>query len=1209
MHLHLNDQFQIIECYNSSSLLKEDSTVPEIPFSIHLLNDKIKFLLIHNISQLELSKSTGLTLNEDILKYQGLDEFKKIKIGIRTKSHEKEYIIILSKKSTEDNTDYKKYQPKEELSRIQPLLSTNIQFERFFNRIEQVNTELERRNKINAELISLNKQLLLKDQLLERNKNNVEALLNNNLQAFVLVDTFYSIQAFNNKAKDLFLTISKKKIEKNAFFFEFFADENLSSIKDDFKLINNQNNHQFTVNRSYFDKTFQKNRTFRVNYTAVLDKEHDLRSISIGFLDITDLVDAKKELETSQNLISSVFNSTKMGIIIINNNGDIVDVNKGASMNLGIPVLKLKDLNIQNVFKDALVYDKFPFFKVDKNEIIINWKNEQNLTSKTFSFRTELLQNDSDNRLLVLIIRDISNEILIKERLKNITNNIPGAVFRYHLKEDGTDELLYVSGGAKELWGFDKDQLMKNNQVIWDQYPPGDLQKHKASIQVSKEKMSEWFHEWRYIHPEKGLRWLRGIGKPSKLIDGSTAWDSIIVDITEEKKTELNLKEKTKYLTILSKVNQELINYKDWDSSINKIFRLIGKSMNIDRVYFFKYFFEDGIEKMKHIFEWCSTKTFPQIDDPQLQNLPSSRIPSITESMHKNKAYHAKINDMPESNEKILFKESGIKSIYNIPVKVRQKLFGLLGFDDCTKEREWSDQEISFLATIAQNISIAYESHVAEIELIKEVKAREAILESIKDGFFSINKKWTINYWNEEAERLTGIDKSKAIKEVLWEVFPEISIPLIKEKFDSAIAEKKTTILESHFPKLNKWFELNIYPTEDGASIYFKDITDRKSKEEELILSNQRFEKVTEATNDAVWEWDIEQNTLYWGVGYEKQFGHRITNEKQNLETWEKLIHPDDNAKISKSLHNVIKESKKTSWTEEYRYKNFDGTYSYVMDRGYIIRDDNDKAIRMIGAMTDISHRKEYEESLEYLNTILKNRADELTEMNLELERFAYIASHDLQEPLRMITGFLSQLEKKYSDQLDDKAQQYIFYAVDGAKRMRKIILDLLQYSRIGKLDDAEALELNLNLIINEVISILDRAIKDSGATINITTLPKVKGFKLSYTQIFQNLISNAIKYRKDNTPPVIDIEFEENQTHYIYSVSDNGIGVDPKFYDKIFIIFQRLHNKDKYSGTGVGLAIVKKVVEQMGGEIWLKSDKLNGTTFYFSIPKRPQLS
>jgi PAS domain S-box-containing protein len=400
-----------------------------------------------------------------------------------------------------------------------------------------------------------------------------------------------------------------------------------------------------------------------------------------------------------------------------------------------------------------------------------------------------------------------------------------------------------------------------------------------------------------------------------------------------------------------------------------------------------------------------------------------------------------------------------------------------------------------------------------------------------------------------------------------------------------------------------------VYPTENATSIYIKDITDRKNKEQELILSNQRFEKVTEATNDAVWEWDIENNKLHWGVGYEKQFGHRSNNNTLNLEMREKMVHPDDKDIVLGSLLNAINEPKKTSWTEEYRYKKFDESYSYVMDRGYIIRDKNDKAIRMIGAMTDISHRKEYEESLEYLNSILKNRADELTEMNLELEHFAYIASHDLQEPLRMITGFLSQLEKKYSDKLDDTAKQYIFYAVDGAKRMRKIILDLLQYSRIGKLDEDEVIELDLNSIINDVLSILDHPIAASSATVNVSNLPKITGFKLSFIQIFQNLISNAIKYRYDNISPVINIDYKENETQYIFRVCDNGIGINPKFHDKVFVIFQRLHNKDQYSGTGVGLAIVKKVVEQMDGEIWLESNKGNGTSFYFSIPKEPDIN
>jgi PAS domain-containing protein len=775
MHIHINDQFQITECSESKSLLKEDIIAPDVPFSIHLLKDKLKFLLLNNISQLELLKDSQLILNQNDLNNTGFKEFEQIEFEIRLKAQKKEYVVTISEKSSKDNNKHKKLQSEEKTTKIKPLISTNKQIERFSDRIDQVNTELDKRNKVNEELISLNKQLLLKDQLLERNKSNVEALLNNNLQAFVLVDTFYSIQAFNNKAKDLFLTISKKNIEKNAFFFEFFSDEELTTIKNDFKKVDHKNNHQLTETRSFFDRTINKKRTFRVNYTAVLDIQKDLTSISIGFIDITDLIDTKKELETSQNLISSVFNSTSTGIIIINKNGDIVDVNRCASNNLNITILKLKDQNIQSIFKEEIVKNEFPFFNVDGDDIVTLWKNTNSSVTKTFSIRTELLQNDSNNKLLVITVIDVTSELLTKERLNNITNNIPGTVFRYLLKEDGSDELLYVSDGAKELWGFDSDHLMENNQIIWDNYYANDLDDHMISIRKSKENMSDWMHEWRYCHPEKGLRWQRVIGKPTLQLDGSTAWDSIIIDITEEKKTQLNLKDKTKYLTILSEVNQELINYKDWETSIKRIFRIIGESMNIDRVYFFKYFIENDIEKMQHIYEWCSPKIFPQIDDPQLQSLPSSRISSITKSMHNNETYHFKISDMPESNEKKLFVESDIKSIYTIPIRVRQKLFGLLGFDDCTKEREWSDQEISFLATIAQNISIAYEGHLAEIKLIKEVKARESILESIKDGFLSVDENWIIKYWNEEAQNITGITIESALGKSFWIVFPEIN--------------------------------------------------------------------------------------------------------------------------------------------------------------------------------------------------------------------------------------------------------------------------------------------------------------------------------------------------------------------------------------------------------------------------------------------------
>ena len=191
MHLNINDKFQITEYNEISSLLKVDDSSQKTPFSIHLLKDKFKFLILSTISFLELSENESTTLNQMELEKQGVHEFEKIKIDIKENNRSKEYLVVISEKSNEIETKKNTHQQQDNIDTIKSPVSTSDQFERFFTRIDQVNEELDKRNKINEELISLNKQLLLKDQLLERNKNNVEALLNNNLQAFVLVDTFY----------------------------------------------------------------------------------------------------------------------------------------------------------------------------------------------------------------------------------------------------------------------------------------------------------------------------------------------------------------------------------------------------------------------------------------------------------------------------------------------------------------------------------------------------------------------------------------------------------------------------------------------------------------------------------------------------------------------------------------------------------------------------------------------------------------------------------------------------------------------------------------------------------------------------------------------------------------------------------------------------------------------------------------------------------
>jgi light-regulated signal transduction histidine kinase (bacteriophytochrome) len=237
------------------------------------------------------------------------------------------------------------------------------------------------------------------------------------------------------------------------------------------------------------------------------------------------------------------------------------------------------------------------------------------------------------------------------------------------------------------------------------------------------------------------------------------------------------------------------------------------------------------------------------------------------------------------------------------------------------------------------------------------------------------------------------------------------------------------------------------------------------------------------------------------------------------------------------------------------------------------------------------------------LHKNLQKHAKELAISNAELEQFAYVASHDLQEPLRMVTGFLTQIEKKYGDLIDDKGKQYIAFAVDGAKRMRQIILDLLEFSRVGRMED-KLETVDLNEVVEEVQILFSKKIKEKLATILVDPLPVIHSYKSPMRQVFQNLISNALKYDREGIPSQIKIKVTELKTHWQFAVTDNGIGIDKEYFDKIFIIFQRLHNKDEYSGTGMGLAVTKKIIENLGGKIWVESEEGKGCTFYFTIKK-----
>ncbi len=516
-------------------------------------------------------------------------------------------------------------------------------------------------------------------------------------------------------------------------------------------------------------------------------------------------------------------------------------------------------------------------------------------------------------------------------------------------------------------------------------------------------------------------------------------------------------------------------------------------------------------------------------------------------------------------------------------------------------QSEFMDGKCNRLFGSIQDI---HEEKTAKLETEKVLQEKKDILESIGAGFFTMDNNWIVTYWNKHAERMTNIPNDQVIGKNFWDVLPERINTPFHTYCIKALTSQEAQYFETYYETEKAGYEMNVYPKQSGLSVYFKDATARIQADEKIRQSNERFELIAKATKDAIWEYDLQTHIFTnIGDGFTRLSGYSQDGQSEDIGFLKSLMHPDDLQWVIDSKATVIEDINQNYWEGEYRIQTKEGRIVHVLECCYIMRDQQGRAIKLMGANKDITYRKENAQSLQKLNEELDKYAHTLAASNAELEQFAYVASHDLQEPLRMVSSFMTMLEKNYHDKLDDRGKQYIHFAVDGATRMKQIIQDLLEYSRVGRFSKSKE-EVNLKEIVAEVMVLNGSLISEKQAKVEIGPLPVIRSHRTPLRQVFQNLIGNSLKYTRQNIEPKIKVACLELETEYQFEVSDNGVGIAPEHFQKIFVIFQRLHTRNEYEGTGLGLSVCKRIVVSLGGKIWVEAEEGKGSSFYFTIPK-----
>ena len=501
------------------------------------------------------------------------------------------------------------------------------------------------------------------------------------------------------------------------------------------------------------------------------------------------------------------------------------------------------------------------------------------------------------------------------------------------------------------------------------------------------------------------------------------------------------------------------------------------------------------------------------------------------------------------------------------------------GIDDSLRK-----QFNSFLSDVLQSSSLHLSLLDNALEMITAIDINKCIL-----------------FWNKACEKDINIKLKDGVGKSIFEVFPATRTNGFDDLMNRVLAGEEINIKKRAYLHKNGYYEARMIPMRSktgeiiGCINYMRDITDKILTEEKILKTATLLAETQQLAKIGVFEWILDSDELYWSDEIYKIFGLDANEVNVTPDLYLSYLYIDDEIAAAK---NFYKNPTGYNLDEPVKFirkiKRNDGSVAYIQGSASFVVGANDKPLRVTGFIQDISEKKQVEQNLLDLN-------EELKRSNQELEQFAYVASHDLKEPLRMISSY-AQLLLRQIPQNDATATLYAGFVKDGVNNINRLIDDLLQYSRVGS-REKEFVSTDCNTVVQEIKDFLAIKLDETDTTIHCENLPEIIGVKVLIKQLFQNLIENAIKFRSDKLP-VIKISAVELPQFWKITVQDNGIGIAPEYSERIFKIFQRLHTRDQYPGSGIGLAVCRKIIDIHKGNIWVESVAGHGATFHFTLAK-----